>query len=558
MLIGIDVGGTFTDGVLYHDHKILRSMKSPTESDNLQASVLAVLDELLKDTRGSDIARVVLSTTLVTNLLATGGGDKVALILIPGPGLNLRQLRFFNFAYIVEGATDFRGRITEPLNKSQIERAGEEIVAAGIDKVAIAGKFSPRNSSHERETKQILLSRHPHLQIITGFEVSGQLNFLRRTVTTYYTAVTKNTWASFATNVQAAIRARGIDAAIDILKADGGTMPLPVSLQYPCETIFSGPAASTMGAYALTLDEKTSVVIDIGGTTTDLALILEGEPLHSSRGALIGGLHSNVRSFATRALALGGDSAVRWQEGKLTIGPDRLGPAACFGGPVATPTDAINLLKQGKLGPLPPSQQALEKIARPAGLTVAELAQQTIDQAIAQLLASINDMFTAWEQEPAYKIWELIHRRPVTADRVIGIGAAAAAFMPLIAAKLGCRSFVHTYSPIANALGAAVSRPTLSLLLHADTKRRHYHLNIDGITGSCNSNWRLTDAKEEARNQLRKIAQQRGIGHYANQYEFFREEQFNMIRGWSTTGKLYDVGIQIAPGVIDGFKGVQP
>lgn len=557
MLIGIDVGGTFTDGVLCAEGEILNSAKHPTKEDDLQNSIFTVLDDLLQGIKGSVITQVVLSTTLVTNLLATGGGDPAALVLIPGPGLNLRQLEFFPSTYIISGATDFRGRIIEPLDQAEVEKIGAHISAEGMHKVAVVGKFSQRNSSHERQVEEILKRKHPHLEVVRGFEVSGQLNFLRRAVTTYYTAVTREKWAGFTDSINKAIRKRGIASPINILKADGGTMPLDVSPNYPCETVFSGPAASVMGAFALTMDQQTSVVVDIGGTTTDLALILEGKPLYASRGAVIGGHYSNVCSFAVRSIALGGDSALRWAGKKVAIGPDRLGPAACFGGPTATPTDALNFLEGGKLGHLALSNRALEEISRQAGLTVKELAQTVVRQVNNKLEVSIKDMFKSWEQEPAYKIWEIINKRRVGLDRAVGIGAAAEFFVPALSNRLGCRFLVHHYSPVANALGAAVARPTLSLLLHADTKRQTYDLNLEGIAGKFDFNLQLEDAKKLARKELQRIAEKRGIGQYADRDEFFLEEQFNMVRGWSTVGKLFDVGVQIASGVIDEFKGVR-
>ena len=160
------------------------------------------MDELLQGVKGSAIKHVVLSTTLVTNLLASGGGDPAALILIPGPGLNWRQRELFPHTYIADGATDFRGRIIEPLNQAQIEEFGKLITAAGIRKVAVVGKFSQRNSSQERQVGEILQERHPDLEVIRGFEVSGQLNFPRRAVTAYYTAVTREKWAGFAASIR--------------------------------------------------------------------------------------------------------------------------------------------------------------------------------------------------------------------------------------------------------------------------------------------------------------------------------------------------------------------
>jgi N-methylhydantoinase A len=556
MFIGIDVGGTFTDGILLHEGKILSTAKHPTDANNLQSSIISVLDRLIRDREARHINRVVLSTTLVTNLIATGKGDQTALVLIPGPGLNVRKMRFFPHTFIIDGATDFRGRIIKPLNEEQVKEAGEAIAAAGIKKVAVVGKFSPRNSSQEQRVQEILLRHHPQLEVITGFQVSGQLNFLRRAVTTYYTAMTKEKWSLFAEKMKDALEQRGINCPVSILKADGGTMPLSVSLQHPCETVFSGPAASAMGAFALTLDEQTSVVVDIGGTTTDLALILQGRPLYASKGARIQEHYTSIRSFAVRSIPIGGDSAVSWNGSRIMIGPHRSGPAACFGGPAATPTDAVNFLAGGNLGELELSRQALAQIAQKAGLPVRELAQFIVEQMVDSLEENIRDMFKSWEQEPAYKIYEIVHKRRVKLDRAVGIGAAAGAFVPLLAERMQCQSFVHSLSPVANALGAAVSRPTLSLLLHADTQQKSYYLNLEGISGQVSRNFQLADAKELAKKHLQELARKRGMEAYASQHEFFLEEQFNMIRGWSTMGKLFDVGIQIVPGVINEFEGV--
>jgi len=556
MLVGIDVGGTFTDGVLYGNGRILESVKTPTEDDNLQETIITVLDDLLRGRKGEDIRRLFLSTTLVTNLLAAGQGDEVALILIPGPGLNLRQLQFFPQAHIIKGATDFHGRITEALDGEEVRELGQKIVAAGIEKVAVVGKFSQRNQRQEGQVEEILLARHPHLKVVKGFGVAGELNFPRRAVTTYYTAMTQDAWGEFAASIKRALVQRGITSPIDILKADGGTMPLEASLNSPCETIFSGPAASVMGALALTMDEQTAVVVDMGGTTTDLALILQGKPLHASRGAMLGGYYSHVRSLALRSLPLGGDSAVRWTGEEISLGPDRLGPAACFGGPVATPTDAVNFLAGGHLGPLSLSQEALARVAHPAGLKTETLAQDLVGQVIEVLKDSIKEMFKSWEEEPAYRIWEIVNKQRVKAQRLVGIGAAAQAFVPILAKEVGCPAFVDHYSPVANALGAAVSRPTLSLQVHADTRQGSYYLSLDGIVGRCKGDLQLADVKDLARKHLRQLAAQRGIGQYADRSEVFLAEQFNMVRGWSTTGKLFDVGIKIAPGVIDDYKGV--
>ena len=120
-----------------------------------------------------------------------------------------------------------------------------------------------------------------------------------------------------------------------------GTLPFEQAAKKPVETIFSGPAASTLGVLALTPPGQTSVVLDVGGTTTDLALILSGRPLLASRGARIEQRLTHVRAFATKSVALGGDSILKAWNGSIRILPWRAGPAYCLGGPEPTPTDAL-------------------------------------------------------------------------------------------------------------------------------------------------------------------------------------------------------------------------
>lgn len=532
------------------------TVKLPTAETELKSTVLEVLDKLLAAADPRRLKRIGLSTTLVTNLLATGGGEPAAAVLIPGPGLNYQKLDIFPGSYPIQGAVDFRGQVTEPLNVSQVEQAARLIAAQHINKVAVVGKFSHRNNSLELQAREALLKVCPGLDIVLGFEVAGRLNFLRRLTTAYYTAVTRDSWCRFTGEIGAALEKRGIEAPLNILKADGGTMPVQASLDRPCETVFSGPAASAMGAYGLTMDSLTSVVVDIGGTTTDLALILEGKPLQASRGALIGGRYSHINSLAVRTIPLGGDSTVRWHQRQLTIGPDRRGPAACLGGAAATPTDAFNLLGAGKLGDLERSRRALEEVARQAGLTGEELARKIIGQVVDRLEEEILNMFRSWEQEPAYKVWEVVHKRKVKPHRIAGIGAAATIFVPELSKRFGCQPLVHSLSAVANALGAAIARPTLSVTLHADTQQRRYYLDQEGLQGQVSSGFQLPEAKQLALDCLTKIAGQRGFKEYAGSYEFNLEEQFNMIRGWATVGKLFDVTVQISPGVIDEFKGV--
>ncbi|MDD2586141.1 MAG: hydantoinase/oxoprolinase family protein [Syntrophomonadaceae bacterium] len=559
MLIGIDVGGTFTDGVLFDNGSIVTSAKKPTSENNLKDSLLQVLDALLINTDKVKIDRIVFSTTLVTNLLATGRGQKTALILIPGHGLPCLSYEISPDTYFLKGSIDFRGRQIEALDRKEILAVADKINNSGIKRVAVAGKFSNRNHSQELMVRKIIQEKYPDMLVSISSEISGKLNFPRRAVTTYFTAMTLTEWNKFADEIEAALERRGIKAEVDILKADGGTIPLEVSRTKPCETVFSGPAASTMGAVALSMDDFNSVVLDIGGTTTDISLIISGQPLYASKGARIEEQLTHIDAFAVKSIPLGGDSLVAYDNGTIKVKPERKDAAACFGGKWATVTDAFNIYNSMNLGDTKASVAVLGQIADNAGITVDSLCSQVVQNVIAHLVANINGMFTAWENEPAYKVWEVINKRKFKLNRIIGIGAAAGAIIPAVAEKMKVDYLVHEYSPVANALGASVVRPTLAVNLHVDTQNQVFTVDPGGINGKLDhpTKFQLTDARELARKYLVKIAQDRGIEKYAADSEFYMEEQFNMIRGWDRIGKLFEVGVQIAPGFIEEYKGVK-
>lgn len=558
MLIGIDVGGTFTDGVLFDGTDVVASVKKATLEEDLQTSLLQVLDELLPYTNGTSLHRVVLSTTLVTNLLATGRGERTAVLLLPGYGLPHESYQLGNDMFFLKGSIDFRGREIEKLDDKEVQEVIGKVKTLGIKRIAIASKFSNRNDQHEKTLKNRILEQCEDVTIILSSEISAKLNFPRRAATAYFTAMTCNEWNQFADAIDQAMKARKIQAEVNILKADGGTMPLAASRNRPCETVFSGPAASTMGGLALNADPLNSVVVDIGGTTTDLSLIIGGEPLYASKGAMIENKLTHVNSFAVRSIPLGGDSVISGKEDQLIL-PYRKGPAACFGGEWPTVTDAFNLHLNLGLGDVASSEYKLTPISSQMGLDIPALCERVVTEVVGHLQQCIQDMFKEWEEEPAYKVWEVIHRKKFYLDRVIGIGAAAPAIVGSLAASMGIDALIHPYSPVANALGASIVRPTLSVLLHADTQSRTYTLDPGGLTGEISQpgSFQLNDAKNIAREYLNQLGKQMNIESYIQDADFFMEEQFNMIRGWDRVGKLFEVGIQVAPGFIKEYQGVK-
>ncbi len=557
MKLGIDVGGTFTDGVIIDKGRVARWAKIPTVRDDIRISIAGVLDQLLAGGIGDMVQRVVVSTTLVTNLLMSGNLERAAIVLIPGPGLDPDDMSLAPDQWIVKGGIDFRGREIEPIDPLDVGRVANEIKAKGLTRVAVVGKFCQRNAEQELAVGKYLSQVCPHFEILLGQDVSGELNYPRRAVTTFYTLAARQEWNRLAKQISEEMRARGINAPVHILKADGGTMSMDMANISPCETIFSGPAASTMGAYALTMDDRTSVVLDVGGTTSDLAFILQGKPLHASRGARIGGKYTHIRSLAVRSVAVGGDSAVRLDKEGLHIGPDRLGNAACFGGSVPTPTDAFNVLTNGSMGNLEDSVWALASLSNGDTHQVDQVARDITDLFVKILHENVISMMHEWEDEPAYKVWEIVNRRQVEVERVIGIGAAVPQVIPMLASRMGCEGLISPLSAIGNALGAAVARPTSLVRLHADTGMSSLTVNGSARRHEYKSGFRLSDAKAMAEEELQQIVEAEGMGEYFVDREFVLEEQFNVVSNWMTVGRIFDVSVVISPGVVDDFEGVQ-
>ena len=555
MLIGIDVGGTFTDAALIQEGRVKKWSKIPTRPEIL-SSLLEALDQVIEGSDPEDITRVALSTTLITNLIAENKSEPVGLIAIPGPGANPHDFPIFEEANIISGAIDFRGRETQPLDMSEVKTALRSCELNGLRKVAVVGKFSVRNNRHEQQIAQLAEKEFPQLELELGHRAAGQLNFPRRAATCLLTAATREAFSRFSEQVRTALKERGIKAPVYILKADGGTLPLANAVSSPVETIFSGPAASTMGVIALTTPGQTSVVVDVGGTTTDLALILSGKPLLSSRGVRINQNLTQVRGFAVKSVALGGDSQVMVVNSRVKLSPQRAGVAMCLGGPEPTPTDALRLLGMTDLGDLSLAQAAMEKVADQLGEkeSALEAAGEIVNQMIETLSAEINEMFLEWEQEPAYRVWEVMQKEKVKPQNVVGVGGSAPALVPLVAKEIGCHSLIPPFAPVANAIGAAVARPTISVSLRVDTETGICTMAEGGYQHTLRpgekEKYHLEQAESLARVLLEEKAASQGLGDYRREAEVTHREVFNVIRGWSRVGRIIDISIQVTSGLI--------
>lgn len=555
MYIGIDVGGTYTDAVLVDKGAVLKKKKFPTIHSDLVKSLLGALDGLIIGLAPEQIKQVVFSTTLITNLIAEKKYRPVGLIIIPGPGINPDSYNFGTEIRVLSGATDYRGREIVPLNEKQVLEVLAEFADKGYQTAAVVGKFSCRNNTHELQVSKIAADRYPELTVELGHRVSGQLNFPRRAATTLLTAATKDYYNQFVQQVMQALTDRKIIAPVYILKADGGTLPITASIEMPVETIFSGPAASTLGAMALSPAGQTSVVVDIGGTTTDLALILAGEPLMASKGAKIADYLTHITSFAVTSVPVGGDSAVTAADGKISLLPERRGPAYAMGGPAVTPTDAMRVLGLTELGDLDKAREAMGKIGAGLGLNAEETAREILKTATDKIVQTIEQMFVTWEQEPAYRVWEILQQSKVRPQNLIGVGGAAAGIISEAALALNCRAIIPEHAEVANALGAAVAQPTLRVTLRADTEHGTYTVLEDGEQGKVSGgrSFREEEAIALAKTKLFERAEKFNINGFAKKIEVVYSEVFNVIRGFGTAGRIFDVCVQTPRSILSGF-----
>jgi N-methylhydantoinase A/oxoprolinase/acetone carboxylase beta subunit len=565
MLIGIDVGGTTTDAVLIRNGEVYSTAKVSTEPGNLLNSLLEALDAVSRDLPLEQLERVVFSTTMITNLIAEGKTDRVALLLIPGPGINPESYTFPDRFYL-KGAMDYRGREIQPLDEAEVRETVNRIHQLGFSRVAIVSKFGQRNPSHELKIEELFKEIYPECKLELGHKVSGKLNFPRRVATAMLASATRDRYKEFVDKVKKSLNERNIRAPVYILKADGGTLPIEKSIEFPVETIFSGPAASTIGALALTPKGDTSVVVDIGGTTTDLALILSGKPLLASKGAKLEGFLTHVRAFAVRSIAVGGDSVVRVTDSNngtktISVGPERVGPAYCMGGCETTPTDALKVLGLIEVGNLERAREAIATTASRLGKSEIETASLIVDKTTQMISEAVNGMFLEWEQEPAYRIWEVLQEKKARPQNVVGIGGGARGLITDIAEKLNAKPVIPQHSEVGNAIGAAVARPTLTLNLHIDTEEKVYSVAEEGelvslsATGIINFNkMSLSQAEDLATELLSKRAKSFGIYEYSGEAEIVNSEVFNVVNGWYTVGKLFDVDMQIPAGLIPEWK----
>ncbi len=349
--LGLDTGGTYTDAVLLADgRRVIASAKALTTPWDLaigiSQAIRAVLDILSNradeassaDQAGgagvaqgagrADVSLVSVSTTLATNAVVENRFSPVCTLVIGFDEAmversGLKRHRDGVVAHIPGGHVA-TGEESEPLDEAAVERAVSEH-GARVEAFAVAANFSVRNPSHELRARRIIRALSPK-PVTCAHELSSKLDAPRRALTATLNARLTPQISHLIEALARVLAEESIDAPLMIVKGDGSLMKAEVALEYPVETILSGPAASVVGAGFLTGLEDF-VVSDMGGTTTDIAVVAGGRPLIRAEGALVGAWRTMVEAVDVRTSGLGGDSEVHFdRQHRLRVGPRKAMP----------------------------------------------------------------------------------------------------------------------------------------------------------------------------------------------------------------------------------------
>ena len=565
MLLGLDVGGTFTDAVIIDAHRVVATAKRRTTKDNLMNGIGEALDAVLEGYDTSNIEQVTLSTTVVTNTIVEAKEQVVDLYVITGPGRNVDDIFPVEPIYL-QGYTDHRGIVVERTPADAVRGIANMVQArSGTDLAAVSAKFGVRNPQEELSITEEL--KNTYHVISNGSLLSGSLNFPRRTISAYFNSAVTPVFTVFKKNVEDALSARNILAPLHILKADGGSLPMEHMVSRPVETAFTGPAATVLGLSALgVIGNKHTVALDIGGTTTDISLWKHGKPLMTKNGVSIREYPSAVRSFAVTSVGIGGESVIRLKNGNLTVGPERVGPSVALGGIEPTLGDALIVLGHANYGDFNLASRALQDLADAIQATLrsknvntsnnqltliktaSDVARLIVEKVLQTIQHGINEVVKVENKRPIYVVADIVNPDVFVPEHIVVVGGTAPSLGPSIGEYLELPVTIPENAAVANAIGAALALSTIELTVHVDTKRRLLVIPELGVKQKNCTLKRAEQVVERAKETLSEEAIRLGLDT-VQEIEVINIEDFPVVEGWQSMERLITVKVQLAAGV---------
>ncbi|MCF8231666.1 MAG: hydantoinase/oxoprolinase family protein [Bacteroidales bacterium] len=327
-VIGIDTGGTFTDGVLldYSSRRVVSSAKTLTTRKDLKQGVIRVLQKL-NIQEDYSIKLVGISSTLATNSIAEGKARKVGLVLLGynqklienyglRDNLSTEDIAFFS------GGHNAQGVEMAPVDEEGIRQWVKDNQSK-VDAIAVSSYFSPMNPEHELKALDII-QKESDLPLVMGHQLSTKLDSIKRAATASINASLVAVMQDFIQSVRHSLKELSIEAPLMIVRGDGTLMPYNEAVYKPVETVLSGPAASAIGGIFLS-GKKESLVIDMGSTTTDMALVENSRVVVSEEGARVGETETAVEAARIRTVSIGCDSRISFdKKNELQVGPERV------------------------------------------------------------------------------------------------------------------------------------------------------------------------------------------------------------------------------------------
>ena len=565
MLLGLDVGGTFTDAVIIDGHRVVATAKRRTTKDNLMNGIGEALDAVLEGYDTSNIEQVTLSTTVVTNTIVEEKDQVVDLYVVTGPGRNVDDIFPVKPIYL-QGYTDHRGIVVERTPADAVRGIANMVqTRSGTDLAAVSAKFGVRNPQEELSITEEL--KNIYHAISNGSLLSGSLNFPRRTISAYFNSAVTPVFTVFKKNVEDALSARNIVAPLHILKADGGSLPVEHMVSRPVETAFTGPAATVLGLSALgVIGNQHTVALDIGGTTTDISLWKHGRPLMTKNGVSIREYPSAVRSFAVTSVGIGGESVVRLKNGNLTVGPERVGPSVALGGVEPTLGDALIVLGHANYGDFNLASRALQDLADAiqAALqsnnintsnnqltlikTASDVAKLILQNALETIQRGVDEVITVENKRPIYVVADIVNLDIFVPEHIVVVGGTAPSLGASIGEYMDLPITIPENAAVANAIGAALALSTIELTVHVDTKRRLLVIPELGIKQQNCTLKRAEQVVERVKEALSEEALRLGLDT-AQEIEIISIEDFPVVEGWQSMERLITVKVQLAAGV---------
>ena len=320
--MGIDAGGTYTDSAIIRDSdgKVMDSNKALTTYPDLLEGIRNSIDGL-DEKYLKNVKMVSVSTTLATNTILEKNGYPVGLILVGN--YEIPERADVEFYTVVKGGHDHHGAELVSLDMEAVE-AFVSKVKDKVSAFAVSSYFSIRNPAHELAVKA-RIQELTGMPVVCGHELSLDLGAYERGITAYLNAQLIPVANRFILSIREEISRRGMSSRLLMLKCDGSVVGINEALEKPIESIFSGPAASLIGASHLS-GLETCAVIDVGGTSTDVSMLENGLPELCTDGAVVGGWQTKVKAIRMETSAMGGDSHVWVRNMKINIGPRRVIP----------------------------------------------------------------------------------------------------------------------------------------------------------------------------------------------------------------------------------------